>query len=111
MVGFSPDGSKKKQRRFPRVRVVCPVLYRVRVNSRWQTAQLVDFSATGVRIECDEHLPLQTTIMLQIKPGREKVVPALAAKAVVVRCELNVRQRFEVSCKIRKVLRNSSVPD
>lgn len=99
------DSKVDNQRVFPRITVTCPVLYRLSTAKRWQVARLVDFSATGVRMVCDDNLAIDSEIAIQIKPGSQKTVPALAATGIVVRSELNAEQRFEVSCKVIKVHR------
>lgn len=99
------DEQPKNKRVFPRITVTCPVLYRQSANKRWQVARLVDFSATGVCMICDENLPEQAEVSIQIKPGSQKTVPAISASGIVVRCQANAEQRFEVSCKILKVYR------
>ena len=98
-----PKADVKEFRRFPRIGVRCPVLYRVHSAKRWQVAKLVDFSATGLRMECDENLPAGIAIALQIKPGSNKTVPALSAQGEVVRSQPNDALVFEVSCKLTKV--------
>lgn len=99
------DSKVDNQRVFPRITVTCPVLYRLSAAKRWQVAHLVDFSATGIRMVCDDNLTIDSEIAIQIKPGSKKTVPALAATGIVVRSELNAEQRFEVSCKVIKVHR------
>jgi len=99
------DNEIENKRKFPRVAVTCPVLYRQFPNKRWLVARLVDFSAIGVCMICDDNLPLDTEVEIQIKPGSQKTVPALSATGVVVRCLVTDDQRFEVSCKVIKVHR------
>lgn len=99
------DRKNDNQRVFPRISVTCPVLYRLSAAKRWQVARLVDFSATGVRMVCDDNLTINSEIAIQIKPGSQKTVPALSATGVVVRSNINAEQRFEVSCKVIKVHR------
>ena len=99
------DNEFENNRKFPRINVTCPVLYRLSENTRWQVARLVDFSATGVCMICDDNLPLNSNISIQIKPGSQKTVPALSAAGTVVRSVTTDDQRFEISCKITKVHR------
>jgi hypothetical protein len=99
------DRKIDNQRVFPRITVTCPVLYRLSAAKRWQVARLVDFSATGVRMVCDDNLTINSEIAIQIKPGSQKTVPALAVTGVVVRSAANAEQRFEISCKVIKVHR------
>ncbi len=102
MKGFS--GKPLRERRlFPRIATRCQVLYRTPESKGWSAARLVDFSAIGMRIECDELLMLGTPVAIQIKPGEDKAIPAVSAKGSVVRCEPNANLRYEVSCKLTKV--------
>ncbi len=66
-------------------------------------ARLVDFSAIGMRIECDELLLLETPLSILVKPGNDKAIPAISAQGRVVRCEPNADLRYEISCKLTKV--------
>lgn len=99
------DNTTENKRKFPRIAVTCPVLYRESSSKRWLVGRLVDFSATGVCMICDDNLPIDTDIEIQIKPGSQKTVPALSASGVVVRCLLTDDQQFEVSTKVIKVHR------
>lgn len=99
------DTKQQNQRAFPRITVSCPVLYLLPPATRWQVAKLMDFSATGISMVCDDRLEVGTQIEIQIKPGSQKTVPAVTATASVVRCETNNDQRFVVSCKLTKVHR------
>lgn len=99
------DNIAHNQRGFPRIPAVCPVLYIIASAKRWRVAKLIDFSATGLRMLCDENLPVDSEIEIQIKPGSQKTVPALSATGIVVRNDVNEEQRFEISCKLIKVHR------
>lgn len=81
----------------------CPVLYRLLSAKQWRVAKLVDFSATGLRMECDDNLVTGTLVAIQIKPGSNKIIPAITAQGEVVRCEANAQSVFEVSCKLSKI--------
>lgn len=101
------DNKKIAERRaFPRIDANCPVLYQPRPNSRWIVARLLEYSATGISMVCDENLPEGGEIAIQIKPGSLKTIPQLSANGKVVRCVETSDNRFKVSCKILKVLRN-----
>ena len=99
------DNNKHNQRAFPRIAVTCPVLYRSLAARRWQVARLVDFSATGISMICDDKLSVGTEVAVQIKPGSQKVVPALSATGIVMRSEINDEQQYVISCKLTKVQR------
>ena len=102
MTSFS-DKPFREKRLFPRIATQCQVLYRTPDSKGWSVARLVDFSAIGMRIECDELLVPGTPVAIQIKPGDDKVIPAILAKGCVVRCEPNIDLRYEISCKLTKV--------
>ena len=104
---FEENKKIVERRAFPRIEVSCPVLYQLRPNSRWLVARLEEYSATGISMVCDENLPDGTKIAIQIKPGSIKTIPQLSAKGEVVRCSVNKDNRFKVSCKILKVMRNT----
>ncbi len=93
------------RRGFPRISIGCPVLYRVLPAKRWQVATLMDYSAIGIRIVCDDNIPSGSGIAIQIKPGSQKTVPKLSIIGIVLRCETNTEQHFEISCKITKIYR------
>ncbi len=97
------DKPFREKRLFPRIVTQCQVLYRTPDSQAWNVARLVDFSAIGLRIECDELLLLETPLSIQIKPGEDKAIPAISAQGQVVRCEPNTDLRYEISCKLTKV--------
>jgi len=99
------DNEVENKRAFPRISVTCPVLYRLAAGKRWQVARLLDFSATGICMVCDDNLPIGTKVDIQIKPGSQKTVPALSVTGSVVRSVTTDEQHFEISCKVLKVHR------
>ncbi len=99
------DNNKQNQRVFPRITVTCPVLYLLPPAKRWQVAKLVDFSATGISMVCDDPLNVGTEVSLQIKPGSRKIVPELSATGIVMRSEINDEHQYVISCKLTKVQR------
>ena len=95
-----------ERRKFPRISVNCPALYRLDPNKRWLVAKMVEYSATGISMICDESLPEGTELDIQIKPGSIKTIPKLSLTGQIMRSEANDDQRFSISVKILKVLRN-----
>jgi hypothetical protein len=95
-----------ERRTFPRILASCPVLYRLASTDRWQVAKMVDYSATGMRLGCDENLPVDTEIAIQVKPGSIKTIPKLSVEGLVVHSDLNKDEHFTVSVKVLKVLRD-----
>jgi len=100
------DNSIVERRAFPRIQASCPVLYQLRENSRWLVAKLEEYSATGIRMICDDNLSEGTEIAIEIKPGSQKTIPGITAQARVVRVAESDENQFRVSCKILKVMRN-----
>jgi len=96
-----------ERRAFPRISVNCPTLYRLETGKRWWVAKMVEYSATGITMICDENLPEGSELDIQIKPGSIKTIPELSVTGKVMRSEANDDQRFNISVKILKVLRNS----
>lgn len=96
-----------ERRAFPRLPANCPLLYRIKANDRWLVATLEEYSATGFSMICDDDLKEGSEIAIQIKPGSRKTIPKLSAMGKVLRSEGNDQDRFKISCKIVKVLRNT----
>ena len=96
-----------ERRTFPRISINCPALYRLDPNKRWLVAIMVEYSATGITMICDENVPEGTALDVQIKPGSIKTIPQLSVAGQVMRSETNNDHRFNISVKILKVLRNS----
>ena len=94
-----------ERRAFPRILVNCPALYRQDSDKRWLVAKMVEYSATGITMICDENLPEGTKLDIQIKPGSIKTIPQLSVTGQIMRSEANNDQRFNISVKILKVLR------
>ena len=94
-----------ERRAFPRIQGNCPVLYRLDLKDRWQVAKMIDYSATGIKIDCDENIPVGTGISLQVKPGSVKTIPQYSAEGTVAHSDLNKDEHYTVSVKILKVLR------
>ncbi len=88
---------------FPRLDAECPVLYQTPGSAQWLTGSLVNFSATGLLIQCDELLLPGVDILIQIQPGSNRTIPAVTAKGRVLRCELKEEMYCEISCKLTKV--------
>ena len=94
-----------EQRTFPRHSLNCPAIYRLGTNKRWLVAKMVEYSATGISMACDEDLPKGVSIDVQIKPGSVKTIPPMSLEGTVVRSSLNDEDRYVISVKIIKVLR------
>jgi hypothetical protein len=101
MADYVPSGVERRM--FPRITASCPVRYAVHVDGGWDNAELCDYSATGLRMVCDNTLLQDTKINVELIPGKIMRVPKIAAVAVVVRCGLRDDHRYEIACKLTKV--------
>lgn len=91
------------KRAFPRVTTQCPVLYRGDHHARWMVGIMLDMSATGLRMTCNEPLNMGTVIDIHYKPGKNKLVPEIKAMGKVVRSLPLEENKFEISCSLTKV--------
>lgn len=93
---------------FPRTKAICPVLYRIQGTNRWYVSILNNLSATGLQMKCKESISQGSTLDIQLKPGSNKLIPALQATGIVIRTELNPEKEQLVSCKLIKISSQSS---
>lgn len=97
------DRNPVEKRVFPRIETECPVLYSVGTTENWQVAILIDMSATGIKMRCNEQLLLNIKLSIKIKPGQNKTIPAINGRGKVVRCvELGLNQ-YEISCNLTEI--------
>lgn len=101
MQEHAPSGAERRM--FPRIVASCPVRYARRLEGSWDKAELCDYSATGLRMVCDNTLLQDTKINVELIPERMKRIPKIVAEAVVVRCGLRDDHRYEIACKLTKV--------
>lgn len=106
-----PDNKEPEKRIFPRMETECPVLYAVGNSKKWQVGILVNFSATGLMMKCKERLLKNINISILLKPGQNRLVPEVAAKGKVIRCNQIADEEFEVSCKLIEVKPQKKVAD
>jgi hypothetical protein len=93
----------KENRRFPRMPVKCPVVYRRGETQRGRVGIMIDMSATGIKMTCKEPLALDTTIQLEVKPGSDRSIPAIVGEGVVVRCEATADDEYHIACRLTRV--------
>ncbi len=43
-----------EKREYPRIEASCPIRYQIEPDEEWQDATLLDYSATGIRMTCDD---------------------------------------------------------
>lgn len=97
------NNNESEKRVFPRIETECPVLYAVGNSKKWQVGILVNYSAIGMSMKCKERLLKNINISILFKPGQNRLVPEIAAKGKVLRCNQLGEQEFEVSCKLTEV--------
>lgn len=95
--------NKIERRAFPRVKAQCPLHYFTQEGGTWSEATLEDYSASGVCFYSNETLLRDTKITIQITRDACPKVPALAASATVLRCDLDEGHRFRIVCKLTRV--------
>lgn len=101
------NNNRIERRKFPRIVAQCPVRYQGQQGD-WGEAELQDYSATGIRMMCEETLLQNTKLTLYMLPAAKTRIPRLSAEGVVVRCVLGADHRYEIACKLTKVRRGTS---
>lgn len=101
------NNNRIERRKFPRIVAQCPVRYQGQQGD-WGEAELQDYSATGIRMMCEETLLQNTKLTLHMLPAAKTRIPRLSAEGVVVRCVLGADHRYEIACKLTKVRRGTS---
>jgi len=91
-----------ERREYPRILANCPVRYKIGVEGSWHEATLVDYSATGARIQSDELILKGSKVFIEVVPGQSKRVPLFKAEAIAVRFSLDDRHVFEIGFEFRK---------
>lgn len=94
----STDATWSEKREYPRIKAGCPIRYQLMTDDTWQEATLIDYSATGARIKCEELILKGTKIRVEVLPGCVKNVPPFTAEAVAIRFSLDEDHNFEIGC-------------
>ena len=95
-----------EKREYPRVQANCPVRYQTDITNEWQEATLLDYSATGICIECDDLLLKGTKIKIELLPGSLQKIPQISAEGVVVRFSMDEECSFQIACEFHTVVRS-----
>lgn len=102
MQSDNSNGSWVEKREYPRISANCPVRYKIGPEKTWQEAILIEYSATGARIQCEELILKGTRMFLEVLPGLTKNIPPFTAEAVAIRFALDDEHRFQVGCEFHK---------
>lgn len=101
-----------EKREYPRIKASCPIRYQTDQNDEtgetdeWQDAQLIDYSATGIRMLCDDLLLKGTKIKIELLPGSLQKIPQLSVEGVVVRFTMDDECQFQIGCEFLTVVRS-----
>lgn len=98
---YEPSGAERRM--FPRIVASCPVRYTREIEGIWDNAELCDYSATGLRMVCDNTVLQNTKINVELIPEKMTRIPKITAEAIVVRCGVRDDHRYEIACKLTKV--------
>ena len=95
-----------EKREYPRIEANCPIRYQVDNTYEWQDAILLDYSATGVRISCDELVLKGTKIKIELVPDHLQKIPRISAEGIVKRLSIDEVCNFQISCEFLTVARS-----
>jgi len=96
------ESSWIEKREYPRIKADCPVRYKIELEDTGHLATLIDYSATGVLIKCEEIIFKGTKIRIEVEPGSAKNVPAFSAEGVAVRFSLDEEHNYQVGIEFNK---------
>lgn len=102
MISENSKGVWVEKREYPRIKATCPVRYKINSEATWQDAILIDYSATGVCIKCDELILKGSRILVEVLPSCTKNVPPFTAEGIAVRFSLDNEHRYEIGCEFHK---------
>ena len=109
------EGVPFEKREYPRVHASCPIRYQTSDAAEWCEATLIDYSATGIRMLCDDLLLKGTKVKIEILPGSLQHIPQISAEGTVVRFSMDDECSFQIGCEfhtvVRSLIRNVSTKD
>jgi hypothetical protein len=104
-----------EKREYPRVEANCPIRYQTGDADVWEDATLLDYSATGIRMLCDDLLLKGTKLKLEVLPGSLQHIPQISVEGVVVRFSMDEECSFQIGCEfvsvVRSLVRNVKAED
>ena len=96
------------RRQYPRIKASCPIRYTVGDSDVWEDAMLFDYSATGIRLICDDLLLRGTKIKIEVLPKTHQHIPQLPVECVVNRFALDDTCSFQIGCEFVSTARKNS---
>lgn len=109
MSGLNREKPNYERRGFPRIKAQCQIHYLTQDGGNWNEAVLEDYSASGICFNSNETLLRDTKLTIQITSDASPTVPALAASAIVLRCDLDEDHRYRVACKLSRTRNENNV--
>ena len=104
MKSENSNGKWVERRQYPRIKASCPVRYQIESEDTWHEATLMDYSATGVSIRCDELILKGSSIKIEVLPGCTNNIPKFSAVGVAVRFSLDEHHRFLIGCEFEQAI-------
>jgi hypothetical protein len=98
-VSTAAKGPTYEKREYPRVEANCPARYTVGDSGEWVDAILLDYSATGIRLLCDDLLLKGVTFKIEVLPEAHQNVPRMIVECVVMRFALDDTGSFQIGCE------------
>jgi hypothetical protein len=99
-------GMPFEKREYPRVTASCPIRYQTGDSNAWEEATLLDYSATGISMACDDLLLKGTKIKIEVLPGSLQHIPQISAEGTVVRFTMDDECSFQIGCEFSNVVRS-----
>ena len=91
-------GPTYDKREYPRVEANCPVRYTVGDSGVWEDGILLDYSATGIRLLCDDLFLKGTKLKVEILPEAHQHIPRMSVECVVIRFAMDDTCSFQIGC-------------
>jgi len=104
--GADVNGEPFEKREYPRVEASCPIRYQSDSDNEWQNATMLDYSATGIRMLCDDLLLKGTKIRIEVLPGSLQHIPQISVEGIVVRFAMDDECSFQIGCEFVSVVRS-----
>jgi hypothetical protein len=106
MMSEGAKGVPFEKREYPRVEASCPIRYQTGDADDWEDATLLDYSATGISMLCDDLLLKGTKIKIEVLPGSLQHIPQISVEGVVIRFSMDNDCSFQIGCQFVSVVRS-----